>query len=160
MLPQKPTTGSMEVNHLMTSRVVGGIRRGRRSRGSGGRCSRATRRRRRRGAREWSSFLYGVLRTFQWGFSSYRDFIGWSTSVPGPAPSARFNLMRFLVPGAAGAVRKGFLGASLVCLRSRPSMHWPLGHNLKLTHSQPIGTHIQPQTRVRRGVRSHARVPF
>ena len=33
---------------------------------------------------------------------------------------ARFNLMRFLVPSAAGAVREGFLEASLVCLRSRP----------------------------------------
>jgi hypothetical protein len=33
-----------------------------------------------------------------------------------PAPSARFNLMRFPAPGAAGAVRENSLGASLVCL--------------------------------------------
>jgi len=37
-------------------------------------------------------------------------------------------------------------------------MHWPLGHNLNLTASQLAL--IFNRKRVRRGVRSHARVPF
>ena len=39
-----------------------------------------------------------------------------SDSLSRPAPSARFNQMRFLVPGAEGAVWEDFLGASSVCL--------------------------------------------
>ena len=39
-----------------------------------------------------------------------------SDSLSRPAPSARFNLMRFPAPGAAGAFREVPLEASSVCL--------------------------------------------
>ena len=86
---------------------------------------------------------YGV-RIFQWGFASYLVLFQSAAGLlwprlsrvrSRPAPSARFNLMRFPVPGAAGVVRGDFLGASLVCLRllalAAPSML----HNLNLTAS-------------------------
>ena len=60
------------------------------------------------------SCFIGYLVLFQSAAGLLRPTVAIPFAVPSRSERA-FNLMRFPVPGAAGAVREGFLGACLVC---------------------------------------------